>query len=226
MEKSTEPNAVWLPAVKTRAQFVRELRTLANRQIVAENGGAIDKQADETVTALRKEHAKTGVYLEDKDYETIREQVRERLVDSLIRYYDPAVGTKPTTYTYGTANLAAKRAAAEMIDWRVHFGLSADQPVEGGDANSAPLTHAEAQGDGARSVGRLVAQMDLRFLRRFMSPVERFVFDARYFGGVDDATLYTKLGWTESRGRWFLRNYERKFAKLADLAGHVRRPRR
>ena len=197
-----------------------------NRQIVAENGAAIDKQADETVTALRKEHAKAGVYLKEEDYEEIREQVRERIVDSLIRYYDPAVGTKPTTYTYGTANLAAKRAAAELIDWRVHFGLSADQPVEGGDEGSKPLTHAEAQGDGARSVGRLVAQMDFRFLRRFMSPVERFVFDARYFGGVDDATLYAKLGWTESRWRWFLRNYERKFAKLADLAGHVRRSRR
>ena len=226
MEKSTEPNAVWLPAVGTHAQFVRELRTLANRQIVAENGAAIDKQADETVTALRKEHVRSGVHLEDKDYESIREQVRERIVDSLIRYYDPAVGTKPTTYTYGTANLVAKRAAAELIDWRVHFGLSTNQPVEGGDEGSKPLTHAEAQGDGARSVGRLVADMDLRFLRRFMSPVERFVFDARYFGGVDDATLYTKLMWTESRWRWFLRNYERKFAKLADLAGHVRRSRR
>lgn len=197
-----------------------------NRQIVAENGEAIDKQADETVTAIRKEHVKKGVYLKEEDYEAIREQVRERIVASLIRSYDPAVGTKPTTYTYNTANFAAKRAAAELIDWRVHFGLSADQPVEGGEEGGKPLTHAEAQGDESRSLGRLVANMDLRFLRRFMSPVERFVFDARYFGGVDDTTLYTQLNWTESKWRNFLRKYERKFARLADLSSHVRKPRR
>jgi len=211
---------------ETHAQFVRDLRTMVNRQVVCAHGAAIDNQADETVKALKREHVKRNVYLEDSVYETIRESVRERVIDNVIRYFDPLSGVKPTTYTYRAAYFAAKGAAAEIIDYRVHYGLSADQPLEGGDESSAPLTHAEAQGDGARSVGRLVAKLDLRFLHRHMDRTERFIFDARYFGGDDDVTLYTELGWTESRWRNYLRKFQRKFAELADLADHVRRPRR
>ena len=210
----------------SRKAFLKDLRTLANRQIVLKNEVAINEQTQITVALLRKVHIKQGIRLEEADYNLISEHVRERIINSLIRYFNPLLTTKPTTYTYQTANIAAKQAAAELIDWRIHNGLSADRPVDGDDENGEKPTHAEAQGDKCRSVGSMLARMDLAYLRRFMTPTERLVFNARYYQDASDTELYVKLGWTESRWRWFLKRYERKFAQLADLANHHRRARR